>query len=320
MKLAVVGMGGVGGFFGGKLAHAFQDKPDRSVRIYFVARGRHLEMIKRQGLLLKSPDSEVLHCRPELATDRLDELPQIDVFIVSVKGYDLEEVSKALSQHVARDTVILPLLNGIDIRERMKRHIRNGVILPSCVYLSSHIEDPGVVIHTGSPRKIILGPDPDADYEPSELLSTFREASILHEWREDVLSAIWEKYIFIASYGLVSARFNKALGEIYEDRSLRDLIRKIMEEIQQMAKVQKISLPGDIVDVSLGKAQLFPRDTQTSLQRDIHQGKGKSELDLFGGTIVRQGIHFNVPTPVTTQIYRELLQRAQMEKIGSLRE
>ena len=75
MKLAVVGMGGVGGFFGGKLAHAFQDKPDRSVSIYFVARGRHLEMIKRQGLLLKSSDSEVLNCRPELATDRLDDLP-----------------------------------------------------------------------------------------------------------------------------------------------------------------------------------------------------------------------------------------------------
>jgi 2-dehydropantoate 2-reductase len=319
MKVAVVGMGGVGGFFGGKLAHAFQDTPDRSVSIYFVARGRHLEMIKRQGLLLKSPDSEVLSCRPELATDRLEDLPQIDVFIVSVKGYDLDEVSKALSQHVSRDTVILPLLNGVDIRERMKRHIRNGVILPSCVYLSSHIEDPGVVIHTSSPRKIILGPDPDADYKPDELLSTFREASILHEWREDILSAVGEKYVFIAGYGLVSARFNKTLGEIYEDRSLGDLVRKIMEEIQQMAKVQKISLPEDIVDVSLGKAQLFPRDTQTSLQRDIHQGKGKSELDLFGGTIVRQGVHFYVPTPVTTQIYRELLQRAQVEEVGSLR-
>ena len=320
MKVAVVGVGGVGGFFGGKLAHAFQDKTDHSVSIYFVARGRHLEMIKRQGLLLKGPDSEVLHCRPDLATDRLDKLPQIDVFIVSVKGYDLEEVSRALSHHVSNSTVILPLLNGVDIRERMKRHIRTGVMLPSCVYVSSRIEDPGVVVHTSSPRKIILGPDPDADYEPSQLLGILREASILHEWREDVPSAIWEKYIFIASYGLVSARFNKALGEIYEDRSLRDLVRKIMEEIEQLAKAQKISLPNDVVDVSLDKAQLFTRDTQTSLQRDIYQGKGKSELDLFGGTTVRQGVRFNVPTPVTAQVYRELLERTQKEKMGSLRE
>ena len=309
MKLCVIGVGGVGGYFGGKLAYAFQDRPDSSVEIYFVARGKHLEMIKRDGLILKTSDPQMINCKPLLATDHFEELIDIDVFIIGVKGYDLDEVSRSLSNKVVNQTIILPLLNGVDIRERLRNHIKSGIILPACVYVSSYIEEPGTVVQSGKPGRMILGPDPEhPDYHPVELLRLLKRASIICDWEKDAHPAIWEKYIFIASFGLVSARFDRTLGKIVEDHDLKNLVRKIMEEIYQIAVAKKISLPANVVEDSIRKAQMFPRDTQTSLQRDIRQKKEKNELDLFGRTIIDQGMQLDIPTPVTKKIYDELLK------------
>ena len=309
IKIAVVGTGGVGGYFGGKLAHAFQDKAEPLAEIHFVARGQHLETIKRKGLVLKTSDQKEWICRPRSATDRFDELPEIDVFVIAVKGYDLDDVSRSLSGKTKKQTVFLPLLNGMDIIERMRRHIRGGVILPACVYLSAFIEEPGVVAHIGNPGRIILGPDSETGYRPTPLLPIFEAASILYEVRQDALSAIWEKYIFIAGYGLVSARFNKPLDEIHGDEVLRNLLKTIMEEIHRIALEKKIPLPENIVDASIQKAQLFPKGTQTSLQRDVYQNKKKTELDLFGKAILDQAERFDVTTPITRKIYGELLDK-----------
>ena len=206
-------------------------------------------------------------------------------------------------------TIILPLLNGVDIRERLRNHIKSGIILPACVYVSSYIEEPGTVVQSGKPGRMILGPDPEhPDYHPIELLQLLNRASIICDWEKDAHHAIWEKYIFIASFGLVSARFDRTLGEIVEDHDLKNLVRKIMEEIYQIAVAKKISLPANVVEDSIRKAQMFPRDTQTSLQRDIRQKKEKNELDLFGRTIIDQGKRFNIPTPVTKKLYDELLE------------
>lgn len=252
-----------------KLAHAFQDKPDPSVKIYFVARGRHLEMIRKNGLILKTSDHGVLNCKPALATDKIGELADMDVFIIGVKGFHLDEVSRALSGILREDTVILPLLNGVDIRERLRHHLRRGTILPACVYVSSHIEEPGVVVQSGKPGRIILGPDPDHPaYQPKALLEVLKEASISYDWVDNAYPAIWEKYIFIASFGLVSARFDKTLDEIFEDDHLRTLVRSIMEEIYQNAlKKGYPSLPISLTS-HLGRRFSFQR-RQRPLSKEI---------------------------------------------------
>jgi len=175
----------VGGYFGGKLAHAFTSNPDSPFNIFFVARGKHLEAIKKNGLIVKSPDFGSMTCRPTFATERIDELPQIGIFLICVKGYDL-----------------------VDVATYMRDQIREN---------------------TG-----------------------------------------------------------------------------IMNEIYAIALNKNIKLPEEIIDLSLKKAMIFPRDTQTSLQRDLRQKKGKSELELFGGTIVDLGKKSGIPTPATEKIYREL--------------
>ena len=302
-----MGMGGVGGYFGGKLAHTFSSNPDSPVKIFFIARGRHLEAIKENGLLLKSPEFGSITCRPTLATERISELPQIDIFLICVKGYDLMGVATSIKDQIKENTVILAPLNGADIHERLRNEIKTGIILPACVYLSAYIEEPGVVVHIGNPGRMIFGRDPDhPDYIPHEIFELFEKSSMDYEWKDDSNPAIWEKYIFIASFGLISARYNRTLGEILEEPSLKEEVIGIVQEICAIALKKNIGLPDGIVDLSLKKATLFPRDTQTSLQKDIHQKKGKSELDLFGGTIIDLGKRLGIPTPMTKRIYHEL--------------
>ncbi len=307
LNIGVIGVGGVGGYFGGKLVHRFSAKPDALANIFFAARGQHLEAIKKDGLIVKSPEFGSITCRPLLATDRINDLPEIDIFLVCVKGYDLINVATLIKDRIRENTVIIAPLNGADIRERLRNEIQKGVILPSCVYLSSFVERPGVIVHIGAPGRIVFGRDPDhPDATPHEIFRILKESSIPHEWRDDANPAIWGKYIFIASFGLISARYNRTLGEILEEPSLKEEVLGIMNEIHSIALKKKIGLPDGIADLSLKKAAMFPRETQTSLQRDIHQKKGKSELELFGGTIVDLGKRLGVPTPTTAKIYREL--------------
>jgi 2-dehydropantoate 2-reductase len=307
LNVCLIGVGGVGGYFGGKLAHTFSSNPDSPVKIFFVARGRHLEAIKENGLIIKSPEFGSITCRPTLATERISELPPIDIFLICVKGYDLMDVATSMRDQIKQNTVILPLLNGADIQERLRNKIKTGIILPACVYISSHIEEPGVVVHIGKPGRIIFGRDPDhPDYIPHEIFRVFEKSSIDYEWKDDANPAIWEKYIFIASFGLISARYDRTLGEILEDPSLKNEVVNIMNEIYSIALNRNIRLPDGIVGLSLKKVMMFPRDTQTSLQRDINQNKGKSELELFGGTIIDLGNKLDVPTPTTKKIYQEL--------------
>jgi 2-dehydropantoate 2-reductase len=307
LTICVIGVGGVGGYFGGKLAHTFSSQPDSPVNVFFVARGKHLEAIRRNGLILKSPEFGSLTCRPTLAAERTSELPTIDVFLICVKGYDLMNVAVSLRDQIKQNTVILAPLNGADIRERLREKIRTGMILPACVYISSRIEEPGIVVHIGKAAKMIFGRDPDRpDYTPHELFRVFEKSSIDYEWKDDANPAIWEKYLFIASFGLISARYNRTLGEILEEPPLKEEVVQIVKEIWAIALKKNIALPDGIVDLSLQKATIFPRDTQTSLQKDIHQKKGKSELELFGGTIIDLGKKLGIPTPTTKRIYREL--------------
>jgi 2-dehydropantoate 2-reductase len=277
------------------------------LNIFFVARGKHLEAIKKNGLVLKSPEFGSMTCRPKLATERISDLPEIDIFLIAVKGYDLAGVAVSIRNQIKENTVLIPLLNGADIQERLRNKIKTGIILPACVYISSYVEEPGIIVHIGKPGKIIFGRDQDhPDTIPNEIFKVFEKSSIDYEWKDDANPAIWEKYIFIASLGLISACYNRTLGEILEEPSLKEEVIGIMNEIYSIVLKKNIRLPDGIVDLSLKKAAMFPRDTQTSLQRDIHQKKGKNELELFGGTIIDLGKKMGIPTPTTKKIYREL--------------
>jgi 2-dehydropantoate 2-reductase len=307
MKICFFGVGGVGGYFGTLLTKKFNDTHD----IYFIARGSHKDAICLNGLTLKKAGGvELITVSPKLCTDTIGEIPICDIVFLSVKAYDLPNAIKEIGKIVHEKTIILPLLNGVDIYERIRAHLKTGIVLPSCVYVGTHIESPGVIYQKGGSCKISLGRDPNfTEFYPKSLLTLLENAEIDFKWEEDVKIPIWSKFMFIAAFGLVTATYGKTLGEVLEDPELAGLTKLIMCEIEEIAKGLEISLNSSIVEESFLKAKQFPYETKTSFQRDIELKGSINEADIFGGTLIRHGISLKTPTPNIKTTYEKLLNK-----------
>lgn len=251
-----------------------------------------------------------MRCVPTLATDNIRDLPAPDLCIICVKGYDLEAVAQNLALHIRDSAVIVPLLNGVDIYDRLRQHIKNGIILPSCVYIGAYIEQPGVVAETGKGGQIICGYDPSVSaFDPQPLLAFFEQMQIRCTWQDNPYPAIWEKYMFIASFALTTTYSGKTLGEVMDDKELAETTRSIIREIWNIALKSGVNFSEEIIESAFQKAKVFPYDATTSYQRDVIAKGAKNEGDLFGGTILRLGQKFDVPTPAAAKIYRAIEER-----------
>jgi len=312
MNICFFGVGGVGGHYGTLVTRYCNDTGKG--KTYFVARGRHKDAILEKGLLLKkNGGKEEIRVNPFFCSDTVDGLPVMDVVVVAVKGYDLEGAVRDITKITDSNSVILPLLNGADIYERIRQHLKKGYILPSCLYLGTHIESPGVIFQKGGSGQICIGRDPSfREFYPEKLIQLFERAGILIEYFENVNIEIWGKYIFIAPFALVTATYNKSIGEVAHDQKLNDLVKNIMQEIASIAKALNIGLPPDIVEISFAKANQFPFETKTSFQRDVEVKGRQSEWDLLGGTVVRYAEKFNLPADNTKATLDKLLHNLDM--------
>ena len=308
-QVCIFGTGGVGGYFGGKIAEAFGNPQFKDYDIYFIARGEHLRVIKEYGILVKTTERPIF-AEPTLATNDINEIPSPDLILLCVKSYDLNQATAAIKPVIRDNTVIIPLLNGVDISERIRGVLDKGILLPACLYLGTHIESPGVINQSGGNGVIMFGPDRKfPQYSGENVKSFFTHTGIKYEWNDDPLPPIWEKYIFIAAFGLVTALTGKSLGEVMENAEHRKTVEGIMAEICAIAGKKAIKLPSDIIQKSINKASNFPYEARTSYQRDIESRSQFNEGDLYGGTIIREGKILGVPTPITQSAYRQITNR-----------
>jgi 2-dehydropantoate 2-reductase len=304
-RICIYGTGGVGGYFGGKIAEALQKQTARE--IYFIARGEHLKALQQKGITVKTPE-RTIRSTPTGATDNFPEIPEPDLILLCVKSYDLQTAVTDIKTKARDNIVIIPLLNGVDIYERIRSRLETGIILPSCVYLGTHIERPGIISQSGGNGIILSGPDPYfRGYNADNVSAFFKEMEIGFKWHDDPYPAIWEKYIFIAAFGLVTAYSGNALGEVMENEELRNMVKDIMQEIVSIAGKKSIALPQDIVEKSINKAGNFPHQAKTSYQRDVELWPRPDEGDLYGGTTIREGKKYSIPTPVTEKVYSHIL-------------
>lgn len=304
-ELAVVGLGGVGGYFGFKLAQHYADSA--AVRVTFVARGATHAAVRARGLTLLSPEHSDSVAYPARVLETVAELATVDLLLLCVKEYDLEDLCRQLHPALPTGAVVLPLMNGVDIYERIHRQLPHTIILPACVYVASHLKEKGVVEHRGHPGSIVVGQDPQhPSFDPRPLLRRLTDAGIVLNYQADAFPAIWAKFFFIASFGLVSARYNQSIGQVHEDPALHARARRLMQEIAAIAHTKGIALPTDLIERTFQKAATFPYHTPTSLQLDVHAGKARTELDLFAGAILTYGETLGLPVPETRAIYREI--------------
>lgn len=306
-SITVIGLGGVGGYFGFKLAQTYN--LSQKVIITFVARNETYNIIKDKGLTLLSSEHSNSSAYPNNLINNLNELPISDLVLICVKEYDLEAVCLKIKEKIKVNTVILPLMNGADIYERIRKIIPNGIVLPACVYVASHMKEKACVEHKGKSGKIILGKDPlHQQFLPAEIVLLLKNAGIDVEFKEDSLPDIWTKFFFIASFGLVTARYNKSMGQVNEEDNLKMEALAIMIEIKRIATLKGIKISDTIIPDTFEKAATFPYYTPTSLQLDVQSKKAHNELELFAGTIIKYGKELGVEVPATIKIYEDIKQ------------
>jgi 2-dehydropantoate 2-reductase len=307
-KVCIFGVGGLGGYYGGEIANIFS-RAGNDRELYFVARGKHLDAIQKVGLVLKTPDGELV-CRPDKAVEDFAELPQADLILLCVKGCDIPDAAKAIAKNCKKDAYIVPLLNGVDVYERIREHLDTGIVFPTCVYIASSIEKPGTVTKIGGPCMIHFGKDPKHPaVVPEEVCALFDEMGFSYQWHESALAAIWEKYMFVAAFALYSAYCGKNFGEILASEAAKQEVKNIMSEVFALSKAAGISLRETIVEETLDKANSFPPETKTSYQRDLERNSKGNEGDLFGGTIIKLGRKYGVATDATEHFYHAIKEQ-----------
>ncbi|PWW26747.1 ketopantoate reductase family protein [Chryseobacterium sp. AG844] len=303
--IVVVGLGGVGGYFGFKINQ--NNETTEKYTISFVARGETYEKVKENGLTLLSPEHSNSQTHPDDIVQNISEIKNPDLVLICVKEYDLENVCKQLQEVINKDTVLLPMMNGADIYDRIRKIIPEHTILPTCIYVASHIKERGVVEHKGKAGKMIVGRDPEHFSAPVEWITELlSESKIDFDFKDNSLSDIWTKFIFIASFGLVTAKHNSSIGTVCTDEQQEKEAAEIMKEIKQIADKKGIYLQEDIIAKTFEKASTFPFETPTSLQLDINSGKKDNELELFAGAVLKYGSETGVETPFTQKIYTEI--------------
>jgi len=306
-NICVAGVGGVGGYFGGMIALNITSNYKDKRNIVFIARGAHLGAIQSKGLIIKAFGGDPITCIPNVATHKVSDLNLVNLLIIAVKSYDLAQMLESVKEKISTDTVIVPLLNGVGIEERIRKVIPRGIILPSCAYISSKIEEPGVIKMMGDIAKIVTGPDPlNLDYDSSEIISFFKNMGIKITWVENPQVAIWQKFMFIAPAALITAANNITINGIISSEDFKQDFFSIMAEIRKIAEKKNIILPENAEANSLKIAENIDKEAKTSFQLDIEKKKSQTEIDIFGYDIVRMGKETAVDTPVTEKLLAKL--------------
>ena len=299
MKIAIYGAGGVGGYYGAVLARAGHE-------ISLVARGAHLAAIQQHGLRVRSPGGD-FEVRPSHATEDPAEIGPVDAVIVAVKSLHLAAVRDGIAPLLDPDTLVVPLLNGVDAHEALLPAVGRARMGKGLTRIISEISRPGEIRHVGlEPYVAMAGWDGGTSTRVEALVAAMNEAGVQAEVPPDIDAALWFKFLLICSIGGVCAVCRMPVGPVRTLPETRELLLRAMQEVADVARGLGIVLPGDAVTRALAIADSLPPEGTSSLQRDIAAG-APSELDDWSGAAVRLGARSGVPTPVQSFIYSVLL-------------
>jgi 2-dehydropantoate 2-reductase len=299
VRIAVIGTGGIGGYYGGLLACQGHD-------VTFLARGAHLEAMREYGLQIKSIHGDFT-VSPAQAMDDPSKIGPVDLVLFCVKTYDTERTAQAIRPVLDDRTLVLSLQNGVDAAERIGKVIGLEHLLGGATWISSAIESPGVINQVSQFRRIAFGPlDRRITSRHHELLEAFQQTGIDVELSENIQKVLWSKFVFISSASSLGGLTRLPMGDYREVPETRAMIRRLMGEVEAVARGQGVELDKDVVEQSLAFMDAAAPHIKASMQLDVEAGR-VFELDSMIGVIGRKGRESNVSTPVADVIYTALL-------------
>ncbi len=299
MHIVIVGIGGVGGYFGGKIAQSGQ-------KVTMIARGQHLAAIRAKGLQVRSIEGDFT-VHPHHVTDTIADVVPADLLFICTKSWQVAEAAASVRSLVHQDTIVIPLQNGADNAERIATIVPTENVIGGLCKLYSKIEAPGVISHFGYTPEIIVGA---LEASQKERLSVVQEvltlAGIKHHVSDTIQIAIWSKFMFIATVSGLGALTRATIGAMYASPVLQKMLRETATEMHAVAIARGVPLPDTLVDRTLAFIAKQPYEATASTQRDIMEGR-PSELENFNGFIVQEGKKLGIPTPMNELIYHCLL-------------
>lgn len=297
MKIAVMGAGGVGGYFGGLLAAGNE--------VSFVARGAHLAAIRESGLKLDGPDG-IIDVRHKAATDEPGEIGPVDVVIFAVKLYDTETAAEAIRPVVGPDTRVLSLQNGVDGGARLARVFGAERVWAGPAYIASYISAPGRVRYFAGMSSIRYGTwTRQADPLAGTFLAACQAAGFGAELVPDARVPLWEKFILLATNSALSAATRGPTVRAYQDPEMQETALAAFREVEAVARAEGIGVAEDIVQRCLALSGTFAPDSRASMCNDLLNGR-RMELDSLSGLVVRLGETHGIETPVHRTLYTML--------------
>jgi len=299
MRIAVFGTGGVGGYFGGRLAQAGED-------VVFIARGEHLRALRTHGLRVESLKGDFI-VQPAQAAEDPAEVGVVDAVLVGVKAWQVTEAADRLRPLVGPETFVVPLQNGVEAPAELSAVLGSGHVLGGLCSIISFVAGPGHVRHVGAEPSIAFGEQDNRRSERAERLrQAFARAEVTVGIPRDIHVAMWEKFLFIASWGGVGAVTRAPVGVVRGLPETRQMMEEAMREILHVGQAREVGLSDESMRKGIAFVDGLQPGATASMQRDIMEGR-PSELEAQNGAVVRLGRAAGIPTPVHVFIYRSLL-------------
>lgn len=300
MRIAVFGTGGVGGYFGGRLAQAGE-------AVIFIARGRHLQAMREQGLRVDSLKGDFV-VQPVQATDDPAEVGPVDVVLVGVKAWQVTEAAQAMKPMVGPDTCVVPLQNGVEAPTRLAELLGSAPVLGGFCRIVSYIDEPGHIRQAGGDPYVAFG---ELDNRPSDRVKRLHQAfqqttGVTAENPPDIQAAMWEKFLLISGWSGLGAVTRAPVGVWRKLPGTRQMWQESMQEVYAVAQAKTVALSKEVLEKATSYVDSLPPHATASMQRDILNGR-PSELDTLSGGVVRLGKEAGVPTPTHAFIYHTLL-------------
>ncbi len=306
-KIVFLGIGGIGGYYGGLLAKYYAGSDD--VAVYFIARSENERAIKENGLHVESTKGNFI-AHPKLVTSDAAEIGVADLLIICTKSYGLEEALRRNLACVNDETVILPLLNGVDSRERIKAIVPNNEVWDGCVYAVSRLIKPGFIKETGIIAMLCFGAVDGNPYKLKQVEKLLKEADIDAELSENIYSAIWRKFIFISSVSTLLTCLDTTIGEILANPENKYILLELLHELKTVAEAKRIPLPEDIIEKAITTMSALPYDTTSSMYNDYQHGRN-TEVESLTGYVVREAATLDILVPQFERLYKQLLKKVK---------
>jgi 2-dehydropantoate 2-reductase len=295
MRIAVMGTGGVGGYFGARLARAGHD-------VAFVARGRQLEALRTQGLRVESPLGD-LHLPEVQATNDPAAIGPVDLVLFSVKLWDTLEAAESARPLLGADTAVVSFQNGVVKDDILREALGAGHVIGGVAYISATIAGPGLIRHSGTLQKLEFG---EYDGSLSTRVRQFRDAcagsGIDAETSGQIEQAIWEKFVFLVGLSGTTSLARTPIGPIRSHPRSRAFLHDTMEEVVRVARAQGVPLPPDYADERLSFTDTVPATMTSSMHHDLEHGN-RLEVRWLSGDVVERGTRLGIATPCNRAIY-----------------